>query len=137
GAVEQPGDRGPHARARAHGGQRRLRPRRQGPGDPEDRARQRGQGARPRRRQAAGDRQEGQGRLPDFARARGRARDYAFDQARLTRRQRSTLTPMSSPSQPRSSPLRTILGYVLILGATVPAYWFIRQRGLHLTAPEP
>ena len=58
-----------------------------GAGNPEDRARQRSEGARPRRRQAAGDRQEGQGRLPDFARARRGADDYAFDQARLTRHQ--------------------------------------------------
>ena len=44
---------------------------------------------------------------------------------------------MDAPSRPRSSPLRTTLGYALMLGATVSAYWFIRARGLRLTAPEP
>jgi Kef-type K+ transport system membrane component KefB len=44
---------------------------------------------------------------------------------------------MTSSSQPRSSPLRTMLGYALMLGAAAVAYWFIRMRGLGINPPSP
>ena len=44
---------------------------------------------------------------------------------------------MTSSSQPRSSPLRTMLGYALMLGAAAVAYWFIRLRGLGIMPPDP
>ena len=40
-------------------------------------------------------------------------------------------------SQPRSSPMRTLLAYALMLGAAAIAYWFIRLHGLGLSAPDP
>lgn len=33
--------------------------------------------------------------------------------------------------------MRTLVGYALMLAAAASAYWFIRQRGLGLTAPAP
>ncbi len=44
---------------------------------------------------------------------------------------------MDSPSQPRSSPVRTMLGYALMLGLAALGYWLVRMRGVGLTPPEP
>ncbi|HEX8951061.1 MAG TPA: cation:proton antiporter, partial [Polyangia bacterium] len=44
---------------------------------------------------------------------------------------------MESSTQPRSSPLRTMLGYAIMLGAAAVAYWLIRLRGVGLMPPEP
>ena len=44
---------------------------------------------------------------------------------------------MESSSQPRSSPLRTMLGYAFMLGAAAVGYWLIRMRGVGLMPPEP
>jgi K+:H+ antiporter len=44
---------------------------------------------------------------------------------------------MESSSQPRSSPLRTMLGYAVMLGAAAVGYWLIRLRGVGLTPAEP
>jgi Kef-type K+ transport system membrane component KefB len=44
---------------------------------------------------------------------------------------------MPPASQPRSSPLRTMLGYAVMLGAAAVAYWLIRMHGLGLVPPEP
>ena len=44
---------------------------------------------------------------------------------------------MDSAPQPRSSPLRTMLGYAVMLGAAAVAYWLIRMHGLGLVPPEP
>ena len=38
---------------------------------------------------------------------------------------------------PRSSPLRRLVGYTLMLVITVSAYWLIRRHGLTLVAPAP
>ncbi len=44
---------------------------------------------------------------------------------------------MVSSSQPRSSPLRTMLGYVFMLAVAVVGYWLVRMRGVTLTPPDP
>ncbi|MGZ3440783.1 MAG: cation:proton antiporter, partial [Polyangia bacterium] len=44
---------------------------------------------------------------------------------------------MKSSSQPRSAPLRTMLGYALMLGLAGVAYWFIRMRGVGILPPAP
>lgn len=44
---------------------------------------------------------------------------------------------MASPSQPRASPLRTLLAYTAMLAATALVYWLIRGRGVDLLPPEP
>jgi Kef-type K+ transport system membrane component KefB len=40
-------------------------------------------------------------------------------------------------SSPRSSPLRKLVGYTLMLLVTVAGYWLVRYRGLALVAPDP
>src|SRR5260370_36585124 len=44
---------------------------------------------------------------------------------------------MASPLPPRSSPVRRLVGYGLMLAVTVAAYWLIRERGLTRVAREP
>ncbi len=46
---------------------------------------------------------------------------------------------MVAPTQPRAtaSPLRTMLGYAIMLGAAAVLYWIIRDRGVHLVASDP
>src|SRR5262245_55149157 len=44
---------------------------------------------------------------------------------------------MADSAHPRSSPLRTMLGYAAMLAATALVYWLIRGRGLHLVPPDP
>src|SRR2546423_14586596 len=43
---------------------------------------------------------------------------------------------MAASSTPRSSPMRTMLGYTFMLGAAGLVYWYIHGRGLLLSAPE-
>ena len=43
---------------------------------------------------------------------------------------------MDAPSQPRSSPARTLVGYAVMLGLAAVGYWLIRMRGAGLTPPD-